>query len=58
MKVPESVGPLYFPALQRCDQGAIAWTQVPAKGQSRQDLKQPAPVLLVRKAVGASAEHH
>jgi periplasmic copper chaperone A len=58
MKLPDSAGPLHFPVLQRCEQGEAAWTEIPARGQPRQDLKLPAPVLDVAKAAPSPAAHH
>lgn len=57
LKVPAEAKTLYFPVLQRCEQGDAAWTQVPGKGQSRQDLKQPAPVLEVTPSLAPSSAH-
>jgi uncharacterized protein YcnI len=50
LALPDAAGPLYFPTLQRCEQGEAAWTAVPARGESWQALKQGAPMLEVRKA--------
>jgi uncharacterized protein YcnI len=36
---------LYFPVTQTCEKGELAWTDVPAAGQSSHDLKSPAPTL-------------
>jgi len=46
MKLPENAGQtLYFPAVQECEKGANRWIQIPAAGQSRKDLREPAPAL-------------
>jgi uncharacterized protein YcnI len=58
VKLPDSPGPLYFPTLQRCEMGETAWTQVPAKGQVRGDLKSPAPVLTVAGPAPAGMHAH
>ena len=55
LSLPDAAGPLYFPALQRCEQGEAAWTAVPARGESWQSLKQAAPMLEVRKPVAQAA---
>lgn len=34
-----------FPALQTCAEGETAWIQVPAEGESPEDLEEPAPAL-------------
>jgi uncharacterized protein YcnI len=36
---------LYFPAVQECADAAERWIEIPAAGQSEQDLKFPAPSL-------------
>ena len=46
---------LYFPVLQECANGAERWVQIPAAGQHRHDLKNPAPGIMV---VSASANDH
>lgn len=38
---------LSFPAVQDCDGGQVAWTEVPAPGQDPHDLKRPAPTLFI-----------
>lgn len=38
---------LYFPVVQRCANGELRWTDVPAPGQSARDLKAPAPALWI-----------
>lgn len=47
MKLPDMTdgGVLTFPVVQDCEQGSRAWDEVPKPGQSRRDLKSPAPVL-------------
>jgi len=58
LKLPDAAGTLYFPTLQRCEQGETAWTTIPARGQAWHDVKQPAPLLEVRKATAALAPQH
>ena len=36
---------LYFPAVQICAKGETRWIEIPAQGQSADDLKTPAPSL-------------
>lgn len=57
LALPDTAGPLYFPALQRCEQGESAWTAVPARGESWEAVKQAAPMLEVRKAGAPAARH-
>lgn len=38
---------LYFPVEQVCTKGSLAWTEIPAAGQSSHDLKSPAPTLSI-----------
>lgn len=45
VKLPGTVGPLYFPTVQRCETGGNAWTMIPAAGQPWHSVKTPAPVL-------------
>jgi uncharacterized protein YcnI len=34
---------LYFPVVQECEQGVHRWIEIPAPGQARESLKEPAP---------------
>lgn len=43
---------LYFPTVQRCEVGENAWIEIPAEGQSGDDLASPAPALEVTAASG------
>jgi uncharacterized protein YcnI len=47
-----------FPVVQTCVTGSTAWTQVPAAGQSAEDLDNPAPAVAVGAATGAASDHH
>lgn len=38
---------LYFPTLQRCQEGEAAWVQIAAEGQDPHDLERPAPAVTV-----------
>jgi len=47
---------LYFPVLQQCADEAENWVQIPAAGQHRKDLKNPAPGIMV-VSTPANDEH-
>jgi uncharacterized protein YcnI len=34
---------IYFPTVQKCEQGEMRWIQTPAEGESVDDLEEPAP---------------
>lgn len=44
---PETPGTLWFPVIQRCGDLETAWIQVPAEGQSEDDLDHPAASVTV-----------
>jgi uncharacterized protein YcnI len=46
---------LYFPVVQECEKGVHRWIEIPAAGQSRSDLREPAPQL---KLLPAAARPH
>ncbi len=48
-------GALYFPVMQTCEKGEIAWKEIPAAGQDAHALKAPAPALIIL-AQSASGE--
>lgn len=49
MKLPDTPGqPLYFPAVQECEQGVNRWIEIPAAGQAPSALHEPAPVVRLR----------
>ncbi len=48
VKLPDTPGKLYFKVSQLCEQGRWDWVEIPRDGQSRKDLKAPAPVLDVQ----------
>jgi uncharacterized protein YcnI len=41
---------LYFPTVQTCEEGEAAWVQLPAEGESGDDLEYPAPSVTVTQA--------
>jgi uncharacterized protein YcnI len=44
MKLPDAPGKaLYFPVVQECEKGVHRWIEIPAAGQNRDDLHEPAP---------------
>ncbi len=46
VKLPDLPGQtLYFPAVQECDRGLVRWIEIPAPGQARKDLREPAPAV-------------
>ncbi|HWV24356.1 MAG TPA: YcnI family protein [Thermomicrobiales bacterium] len=38
---------LYFPVVQTCEEGETAWVQIPAEGQSGEELANPAPSVTI-----------
>lgn len=46
---------LVFPTVQTCEQGRTRWTQVPADGQTEDDLETPAPSMVTTGAEGGDA---
>jgi len=53
VQLPEEAGEtLVFPVVQTCEKGETAWVEVPAEGQSEDDLEAPAPMLTVTDATG------
>jgi len=41
---------IYFPVVQECEKGVHRWIEIPAAGQSRSDVPQPAPELRLQPA--------
>ena len=49
MKLPDAPGKtLYFPVVQECEKGVHRWIEIPAAGQSREDLREPAPLVRLK----------
>jgi uncharacterized protein YcnI len=44
---PETPGEVYFPVVQRCGDDEVAWIEIPAEGQTEDDLDDPAPAVTV-----------
>lgn len=57
LKLPKTAGPVYFRTMQTCQAGSSAWTDIPAEGQDRHDIKHPAPVLNVGEDAGMDMTH-
>ncbi len=55
LQIPEDAAgqTLAFPTIQTCEEGSAAWTEVPADGQSEDDLEHPAPAFEVTAAASA-----
>jgi uncharacterized protein YcnI len=56
--LPAQAGMLYWPVLQQCVQGEMAWHDIPASGQKWGDLKSPAAELELMPAAGNSTHSH
>ncbi|MBX3028952.1 MAG: YcnI family protein [Chloroflexi bacterium] len=52
---PETPGTIHFPIVQYCGDAEEAWIQIPAEGQSPDDLEMPAPSVTI---VAGEAEDH
>jgi periplasmic copper chaperone A len=48
---------LYFPTKQECTAGEIYWNDIPAKGKTTHDYKNPAPALKVLKKTTSGYDH-
>ena len=48
---------VYFPTVQECANGSHKWVEIPAEGQSRSDLKEPAPGLMITADPMAGHNH-
>ena len=53
IKLPETAGRLYLPAVQSCEAGAWDWVDIPPQGQTSRDVRSPAPSVLVLPASGS-----
>jgi periplasmic copper chaperone A len=43
---------VYFPAVQKCEKGSHSWIQIPAEGESADELEEPAPQVVLTAAEG------
>jgi len=50
--------PVYFPTVQECADGTVAWTEFPAAGQDAHALKHPAPSLMIEAPAPAHDHAH
>ena len=41
-----------FPTVQKCEQGETRWIEIPAEGESEEDLEEPAPAIALTAAEG------
>jgi periplasmic copper chaperone A len=57
LKLPagEEGDSLYFPTVQKCEKGAHRWIQIPAEGESGEELESPAPAVVLTAAEGEEA---
>lgn len=46
---------LYVKTVQTCADGSVEWVEIPAEGQTRRDLKHPAPTLTITEG---HSHHH
>jgi periplasmic copper chaperone A len=57
LKLPDAAGEaLDFPTVQTCEEGETAWVQIPADGQSADDLESPAPSFVLTSADASGQE--
>lgn len=55
--LPDAPGEaIYFPTIQECDRGEERWIQVPAEGESAEELESPAPQVVLTAADGHGSE--
>ncbi|MEO9874370.1 MAG: DUF1775 domain-containing protein [Anderseniella sp.] len=50
--------PLHVPVVQKCADGSVAWTEVPADGQDPHELKRPAPGIMILAASSGHGTGH
>jgi uncharacterized protein YcnI len=41
---------VYFPAVQECEKGETGWIEIPAEGESSEELEEPAPAVTLTAA--------
>jgi periplasmic copper chaperone A len=46
---------VYFPTIQTCEKGQTRWIQIPAEGESGDELESPAPAVVLTAAEGHGA---
>jgi uncharacterized protein YcnI len=47
---------VYFPTIQKCEKGQNDWIQIPAEGESGEELESPAPAVVLTAAEQSSAQ--
>lgn len=58
VQLPDAAGKtVNFPTIQQCVKGTTAWTEVPADGESGEELESPAPNVTISEAAGDSHSH-
>lgn len=57
IRTPTEAGPVYFPAVQSCQQGEARWVEVPSAETAGKGLAKPAPVLKVAPAAHGAPHH-
>ena len=57
LKLPATAATLYFPAVQQCEKGQIAWSDIPAGEQASAKVAHPAPMLRLTAAESAPANY-
>lgn len=57
LQIPEEAtdSTLYFPTVQTCEEGEVAWVQIPEDGQDADDLESPAPSIDIIAAGGGDS---
>jgi periplasmic copper chaperone A len=55
VKLPPGEGEtVYFPTVQKCEKGQTGWIEIPAEGESAEELESPAPAVTL---TAVEAEH-
>jgi len=57
IRTPTQAGPVYFPAVQTCQQGEARWVEVPSADTAGKGLSKPAPALKVTPAAHGAPHH-
>jgi periplasmic copper chaperone A len=56
VKLPASEGEtVYFPTVQKCEKGQTGWIEIPAEGESAEELESPAPQVTLTAAADEPA---
>jgi len=57
VKLPDTVGKLWFPVIQECESGELRWNEVPSGTQQWHDMQSPAPFVEVGKPASSHSHH-